>query len=190
MWESLLKHNTATAEGSRQSGILFQKPDSHQTKINWSSVATVTTSAIVFFFLSFNHRTDRLILPDLFLNKILCTLTVYTENRRVNRSKRSKLFEEKEMRWRRSLYRRVISALLQYLIWGYSFDATVLEDEEKWFRLAAGSPALRVGGGNFPRVGPVDGAPAGNGNELTDFFVGYEPFLPLPAWNRWHQLTA
>lgn len=153
MWESLLKHNTATDEGFRQSWFQFQKPHFNQTKIKWSAVATVTVLAI--FFYSFNHGTDRLISPDLFLNKILCTLTVYTESRRVNRSKRSELFEGKEIRWRRSFYRRVISALLQYLIWGYSFDAIVLEDErkEKRFRLVVGSSAEnRLWGseGKFP----------------------------------------
>lgn len=60
--------------------------------VSESSTGATATAVFFLFFFSFNHGTDRLISPDLFLNKILCTLTVYTENRRVNRSKRSQFF--------------------------------------------------------------------------------------------------
>lgn len=52
--------------------------------------------AVDFFFVFFFFRNRSSYFPDLFLNKILCTLAVYRENRGVNRSKRRELFEGKE----------------------------------------------------------------------------------------------
>lgn len=142
MWESLLENTTQQLMkawgnlGLKSRSLSPTKSHrSNGTRVNLGEQPCHSYSVSASFcFFSFNHGTHHLISPDLFLNKILCTLTVYAENRRVNRSKRSELFEGKEMSRRRSFYRRVISALLQYLIWGYSFHSC----KEKRFTLAAG----------------------------------------------------
>lgn len=95
MWGSLLGRPqwvgfTAQQPGSRTEPSGTEVDQSEQRRHLYRIRLWISFLFFVFF------RSRSSYFPDLFLNKILCTLAVYRENRGVNRSKRRELFEGKE----------------------------------------------------------------------------------------------